>query len=296
MELSIKTEHFTPKFLYINLNSRNSSFFPISYRTPTLTLNNLLFETPWMDAPFGICQYNNDKDKEEGKYYLDLSFGGYLYDTEIKNFYRVIESLDNFIVNFIDHHQDLLGIVQGRYTYNRQIRHNKNHPRYPPTIKLKIFEENTKIVDLYNRKVKDFSQYIQAGAKVQALIRCNGLWTYENKWGLSWKVAKLSVKHPDFLPDYPFIDDGKNDLGPDHCLNNLVDDLDLEDQLGTSEMKKEIKEKRDIKDKDLNKEIKKKSDLSPVLNKENVKSSNAPEIGSPTGFPDNTFNLGEQES
>ena len=42
---------------------QNNSFFPINYRTPTLTLNNLLFETPWMDAPFGVCQYNNSKDK-----------------------------------------------------------------------------------------------------------------------------------------------------------------------------------------------------------------------------------------
>jgi hypothetical protein len=233
MELSIKTEHFTPKFLYINLNSRNASFYPISYRTPTLTLNNLLFETPWMDAPFGICQYNNDKDKEDGKYYLDLSFGGYLYDTEIKNFFRVIESLDNFIINFIDNHPDLLGINQNKYIYNKQIRYNKNNPRYPPTIKLKIFEEDTKIVDLYDRKVSDFSQYIQAGAKVQALIRCNGLWTYENKWGLSWKVAKLSVKHPDFLPEDPFIDDGidNDNISDDPSFGNLVNDLDLEDQL-----------------------------------------------------------------
>jgi len=272
MELSIKTEHFTPKFLYINLNSRNSSFFPISYRTPTLTLNNLLFETPWMDAPFGICQYNNDKDREEGKYYLDLSFGGYLYDTEIKNFYRVVESLDNFIVNFIEHHQDLLGIVQGRYTYNRQIRYNKNHPRYPPTIKLKIFEENTKIVDLYERKVKDFSQYIQSGAKVQALIRCNGLWSYENKWGLSWKVAKLSVKHPDFLPDYPFIDEGNALVDPDLFL----EDLELEDELGTSEEKKKEEKKKEIVNKSKGKPI--------------------PEIRSPSSFPGLKLTQEGQES
>jgi hypothetical protein len=106
MELSIKSEHFTSKFLYINTNNTNNTFFPISYRTPTLTLNNLLFETPWMEAPFGICQYNNEKDKLEGKYYLDLSFNGYLYDMELKNFYKVIDNIDNFVINFITNYYE----------------------------------------------------------------------------------------------------------------------------------------------------------------------------------------------
>jgi hypothetical protein len=207
MELSIKTEHFTSKFLYINLNNNNSSFYPILYRTPTLCLTNLLFETPWMDAPFGICQYNNEKDKNEGKYHLDLSFNGYIYDVEIKNFYRVITNIDNFIINFIDNYQDCLGITKkGNYKYNNQIRYNKNNPKYPPTIKLKIFEQNTKIVDLYGKDVNNFNEYIQPNSKVQALIRCNGLWSYENKWGVSWKVCKLVVKNPDILPELAFID------------------------------------------------------------------------------------------
>jgi hypothetical protein len=208
MELSIKPEHFTSKFLFINLNNQNSSFYPILYRTPTLTLNNLLFETPWMDAPFGICQYNNEKDKYEGKYHLDLSFNGYTYDTEIKNFYRVIESIDTFIVNFIDNYQDCLGITtKGNYKYNHQIRYNKNNQKYPPTIKLKIFENNTKVVDLYGKEVNNFCEYIKPNAKIQALIRCNGLWSYENKWGLSWKVCKITVNNsPNFI-DYSFIED-----------------------------------------------------------------------------------------
>lgn len=212
MELSIKPEHFTSKFLFINLNNQNSSFYPILYRTPTLTLNNLLFETPWMDAPFGICQYNNEKDKYECKYHLDLSFNGYTYDTELKNFYRVIESIDTFIVNFIDNYQDCLGITsKGNYKYNHQIRYNKNNQKYPPTIKLKIFENNTKVVDLYGKEVNNFCEYIKPNAKIQALIRCNGLWSYENKWGLSWKVCKITVNNPHNFVDYSFIEDTDNE-------------------------------------------------------------------------------------
>jgi hypothetical protein len=245
MELSIKSEHFTSKFLYINTNNTNKTFFPISYRTPTLTLNNLLFETPWMDAPFGICQYNNEKDKLEGKYYLDLSFNGYLYDTELKNFYKVIDSIDNFVMNFItnyyeyyekypkknkkkkifanppkddtisdqhegyedheDHedHDNNINIINQieddlnnyEFNYNRQIRFNKNNNKFPPTMKLKIFDNFTNIVDIYDNKINNFSEHIKPNSKAQALIRCNGLWMYDNNWGLSWKVCKIIIKN-----------------------------------------------------------------------------------------------------
>jgi hypothetical protein len=191
------------------------------YRTPTLTLNNLLFETPWMDAPFGICQYNNDKDKSEGKYHLDLSFNGHTHDPEIKNFFRVIENLDNFIINFIDNYQDCLGITnKNGYKYNHQLRYNKNNPKYPPTFKLKIFEKNTKVVDLYGKEVNNFNEYIQPNSRVQALIRCNGLWCYDNKWGLSWKVCKIVVKHLDFLPEYAFLENSMDNNQHDEKKND----------------------------------------------------------------------------
>jgi hypothetical protein len=257
MELSIKAEHFTSKFLYINNNNTNNTFFPISYRTPTLTLNNLLFETPWMEAPFGICQYNNEKDKLEGKYYLDLSFNGYLYDMELKNFYKVIDNIDNFVINFInnyyeyydkypkknkknktslstsistsiststsqgsvkddiiscnsddeinqlnsltnsDNSDDQFDNYEFTYNYNRQIRFNKNNNKFPPTMKLKIFDNFTNIMDIYGNRIHNFAEYIKPNAKAQALIRCNGLWMYDNKWGLSWKVCKIIIKNND---------------------------------------------------------------------------------------------------
>jgi hypothetical protein len=231
MELSIKPEHFTSKFLHITINNQNQNqtpnqnnlFFPIIYKTPTLTLNNLLFETPWMEAPFGICQYNNEKDKQEEKYYLDLSFNGYNYDTEIKHFFKVMENIDNYIINFIEtfYHNK-----KETYNYNSQIRYNKNNTKYPPTIKLKIFKNSTKIVDIFEKKIDDFTENIKPNSKIKALIRCNGVWCFENKWGLSWKVCKLSVKQPDILIDYPFIDNNDNDNDTDNDTNTDNDNTE----------------------------------------------------------------------
>ena len=278
MELSIKTEHFTPKFLHIthnvnnnltNTNSFNNNnhnnhnnnhrhnynlddtkFFPLSYKTPTLTLNNLLIESPWLDAPFGINNYLNEKDKNDGKYYLDISFNGYAFDTEIKNFYRVIDNIDNYILNFIDNYYECYEEKKPKkdkndkndknekngkedksidkngkedkstYQYNKQIRFNKTNPRFPPTMKLKIFENVTKVVDLYGVDIKNFVNYIKPNSKVQALLKCNGVWCFDNKWGLSWNVCKLIVKQHDFLPEYPFIEDKDSKDSKDSKDNN----------------------------------------------------------------------------
>ena len=202
MELSIKSEHFTPKFLYINLNNPNNSFYPIFYRTPTVTLNNLLFETPWMDVPEGVNQYS--MDKKDGKYYLDLSFNGLKDNNEIKNFYKVIEGLDNFITNFIDNYQDILGITRkGNYKYNNLLRFNKNNTSNNssksststlPFLKIKIYNGITPVFNSNNNKIDNFTENIKANSKVQALIKCNGLWVYEKNWGLSLKVCKMIVK------------------------------------------------------------------------------------------------------
>lgn len=211
MELSIKSEHFTPKFLYINLNNPNNSFYPIFYRTPTVTLNNLLFETPWLDLPLGVTQYNIDK--KEGKYTLDLSFNGYKDNNEIKSFYKVIEGLDNFIINFLDNYQDILGITRkGNYKYNNLLRFNKNNKNNDnklssiPSFKVKIYDSITPVFDLNNNKIDNFIENIKPNSKVQVLLKCNGLWVYEKNWGLSLKVYKMIVKQSDILSEYPFLE------------------------------------------------------------------------------------------
>lgn len=238
MELSIRTEYFNPKFLYINLNNRRSSFFNIFYRTPTVVLNNLVFETPWMDAPFGICQYDNDEDRKKDKYYLDLSFNGYQYDIEIKNFYRTIENIDNYISTFLDNHMEYLGIDPNQgYIYNRQVRFNKNNNKYspttkkfPPTIKLKIFRQTTQIKTL-NGKVINFEDNIPPGSKAQALISCRGLWSYDNSFGLSWKVEKVIIKSPTFLSEYPFLSDEEENDSDDEFIQDIIQNIIQDEQL-----------------------------------------------------------------
>lgn len=195
MELLIKLEHFNAKFLQINMPSnKRPNFYNIIYNSPTVVLNNLMFETPWMDVPFGICQYNNNDEKQKNKYYIDLSFNTYDVNDELNNFYNCMNDIDDFIIDFLyqnKHELGLMGNVEGYYS--KQIRFNKNNASYPPTLKLKIFKGITQIFDNDHNMV-NFDSFVKQGSKAKAYIKCNGLWVFNNKFGMSWKVLKLVSK------------------------------------------------------------------------------------------------------
>ena len=55
-----------------------------------------------------------------------------------------------------------------------------------------LFTINQKVINSTNKKY-DFSDIIGNNTKVKAFIKCNGLWYYSGKFGLSWKAYKLVV-------------------------------------------------------------------------------------------------------
>ena len=85
----------------------------------------------------------------------------------------------------------LVGNVESYYS--KQIRFNKNNNSYPPTLKLKIFKGITKIFDNDHSPVS-FENFVKPGSKAKAYIKCNGLWIFNDKFGMSWKVMKLISK------------------------------------------------------------------------------------------------------
>lgn len=201
MELIIKLEHFNAKFLQINSqNNKRPNFYNIIYNSPTIVLNNLIFETPWMDVPFGICQYNNNDEKQKNKYYIDLSFNNFNTNEELNNFHNCMNDIDDFIIDFLyqnRHDMGLIGNVESYYS--KQIRFNKNNTNYPPTLKLKIFKGITKIFNTEHSPV-NFDSFVKPGSKAKAYIKCNGLWVFNNKFGMSWKVMKLVSKPSNVIP------------------------------------------------------------------------------------------------
>jgi hypothetical protein len=239
------------RMIYMNLN-----------RSP------IVIQTPEMVAPYGVSNWNDD-GKGPDKYTLDLSFKGKEIREKLNVFFEKMTALDKKLVHDgVDNSMTWLkkkinsaDVVEALYT--PIVKHAKDKTtgeitdKYPPTMKMKLPCINgafqCEVYDTKRRQV-NLKELIDngslKGAKVTAIIQCQGLWVAGGKYGCSWKVLQMRVSPPQAIKGYAFKDieedktedsdiedDNKDTSTPS---KNVVDDDDEEyiqssdDELETS--------------------------------------------------------------
>jgi len=196
MELIIKKEFFNPLFINFNIPTvKRPTFFNITYNSPTIELEGLFFETPWMTSLYGPILYDT---RDSNKYHIELSFKGYQNDSQLRNFFSCLNGIDRRVNNFLFKNKNYLKLSNKIDSYyNKQVRFISDmneSSKVDSIIKVKLFKNMTEtyLKDQPNQKY-DFSDIIGNKTKVKAFIKCNGLWYYSGKFGLSWKAYKLIV-------------------------------------------------------------------------------------------------------
>ena len=100
--------------------------------------------------------------------------------------------------------------------------------KYPPTFKVKIPNYDGRWgCDIYDDKKnelkptpEELKELIGKGSKVQALIRCTGVYFAAGKFGVTWRVTQLKVFRNNTLKGYAFVDDSDDDNGIRHGLKD----------------------------------------------------------------------------
>ena len=89
-----------------------------------------------------------------------------------------------------------------QFTYKIVIRNSDCLCKFYDSDKKKIvidkFEDNIDDVNIKNMLVK--------GAKIKALIKCNGVWVSGNKFGCTWRAEQIMITVPEDLEDFAFRD------------------------------------------------------------------------------------------
>ena len=96
--LSINQNFFNPNFIYYDIHGpRSNKFIGMTYKTPTIFLDGLMFETPWMKVanPIEISGKNMEKS------YIELTFINNNNNSEIDTFYSVINGIDKHSQDFL---------------------------------------------------------------------------------------------------------------------------------------------------------------------------------------------------
>jgi hypothetical protein len=227
MDLILNYDKFNPKNIQFekpinNLVIKGGKHVNITYNLKECILNKILLKTPIMLVPFGIKKYDDTDIKNKNKYYIDLSFQNINNNNDSDFFLKKMKELDTFIIsesekylNEWDLKKDNLNIEK---LYVKQIRYNYKNTgiNYPPTFKIKIKKNNTgffntKIITDNKNIENNIEKYITPNSHIQIIMQCNGLWSINNNFGLTWKVKYLKLFKSDNLLNYSFIDNDNHD-------------------------------------------------------------------------------------
>lgn len=203
--------------------------------TPTYKGQRMIWQTPPMDAPFGISTAKDDPSRK----FLDLSFRTMDKNDMVAKYKTFIESLDEKIKAFtMDHAKELLGSSANQgitkdilnIFYRGVVRTSKEPEKYAPTIRYRIItDENGRgITETYlNRTTKVPIETIPKGCSCICIVELHSIWFSTNMFGPTFKLHIVRYKPPSKVSGYIFVDEGDEDEDVDD-----VDDFDTFDASG----------------------------------------------------------------
>ena len=114
--------------------------------------------------------------------------------------------------------------------------------KYPPGLSFKIVKRDGKvtckvfgdnkeeynITDETSENFVNMTDLLQKGSKVKLLLRCNGLWVANGKFGCTWRAEQMKVTRAESLDDYAF-DDSDEEEEVQKIGQNFVDSESDED-------------------------------------------------------------------
>lgn len=187
--------------------------------TPMYKGHRMIWQTPPMDAPFGISTAKDDPNRK----FLDLSFRTMDKNEMVGKYKDFIETLDEKIKTFtMGRAKELLGSVANQgitkdilnIFYRGVVRQSKDPEKYAPTIRYRIItdEGGRGITETYlNRSTKVPIESIPKGCSCICIVELHSVWFSTNMFGPTFKLHIVRFKPPSKVSGYIFFDDEGDD-------------------------------------------------------------------------------------
>ncbi|QIG60095.1 hypothetical protein [Dishui Lake large algae virus 1] len=204
--------------------------------------DRLTVQTPLMNIPYNITDYNQENDKYK-KYDLNVSFAGMDSNPKMKQFFdKVVEieekikadAFKNRQLWLRDDYDGIKKVVDKLFfpiiRYDKDKDTGKVLNRYPPTMKVKLpYDTNGKsfmfdAYDMDNNEIT-FAEHMGRlkGAKARLIIQLTGIWIAGGKYGCTWKVVRGKFQMQS-KNTYSFVEDSDDE----DCANDNVSEQDEE--------------------------------------------------------------------
>jgi len=233
-------------------------------------IQSLYVETPELYIPFDI-QYFSDSD-ENGKYNVKVSFKDMDDNLKLKAFYDKLSEMDNFIKEKA--YENTVSWFKGKKSkevidslYSSMIKIHMDPEtgepsgRFPDSFGFKVVKKNKKIeCSIYDKNNVNFDinhetddpidieKIIVKGSKIKTVLKCNGIWIANGKFGCTWRAEQIRVKIPEGgLRDFAILSDDDDDDDNDNNENEnekLIEDSDDEEIIPPSKPEPEPEPKK----------------------------------------------------
>lgn len=235
----IETSKIT--FSEVKVNEGNAG------KTVWLNYNTNMFrvQTPVMTLPYDMSVYDKG---EYPKHTIELSFRDMDDDTKVEGFHKNMEAIDKMLIdNGVKQsmawfkkkktNKDVISAL-----FNPIIKRSKDKEtgeydgKYPDTIRLKLpFRDGKPGFEMSHLETGDSlttdpKDLFVKGARVQAIIRCGGVWIIGGKFGCTWTVEKIRVDAPKSIKDYSFIADSDDEDDDEDSKKGSKDKEETDDE------------------------------------------------------------------
>jgi len=206
-------------------------------------------QTPKVSIPYNMSVYDKG---EYPKYSIDVAFRDMDDDYRVKGFYESMTTLQEMILNscFKNSKQWLgkshknIDVTSAVFTplikkyVDRET--GEENGKYPDTMKFKLPVRDGKpgftVVDFEDKEIEnpDLATLLTKESKVQAILRCGGIWLIAGKFGCTWTVEKLRVESSGSVEGgaggMNFIDDDDDSQNEDEDESEDDSDEDSDDE------------------------------------------------------------------
>ena len=245
--------------------------------------NPMYLQTPEVTIPFDPNYFPDNANS--GKYALKISLSNLDENPQMKELHSKLGEIDEYLMKAAVENSKLwfkkpklsLETVKELYTPLLKIHTDQETGeatgKWPDQFGFKIVMKNDKFPDLsiYDKDKNNFdinketdnpvdiTSVIVKGASIKAVLKCNGIWIANGKFGCTWRAQQIRVKVPEGgLREYAILSDSEDEsddenLAPEK-VNQLPDNM-IEDS-STEEMSEEEEQKEEVPKKVVKKKVK----------------------------------------
>ena len=229
------------------------------------TINPIYLQTPELNIVFDSDYYGDEKS---GKYPVCVDMNGYDdKSSKMYQFHEKIQKMDEQILqdaikngmSWLKNKNITLDTAKALYTPMVRVSMDKDtgepSDKWPPSFKFKVVRRNGEILskifdenkNRLNVNVVDEDDYVpvdsllKKSSKVKMIMKCNGIWMTNGKFGCTWSAEQMQVTTPAGFDDFAF----NSDDSDDESDNDVKEKVSLDDnaiESSDDEVSSEVKD------------------------------------------------------